>query len=118
MLAPVLQRLDVSISNLDRPDILWFAYPAPASSAPVADAEGLEALLTPVRATVLRALTGAWSMSQIAGSAAIGASAATYHVDAQVAAGLVTRRREGRRTLVRRTPRGDGLIELYGHLHG
>lgn len=118
VLAPVLQRLDVSISNLDRPDLLWFAYPAPGSTLPPADPQGLEALLTPVRASVLRALSGDWSMSQIAASAAIGASAATYHIDALVAAGLVTRRREGRRTLVRRTPRGDGLIELYGHRRG
>ena len=118
VLAPVLQRLDVSISNLDRPDILWFAYPVPAGSVPAADPEGLEALLTPVRAAVLRALSGDWSMSQIAAAAAIGASAATYHIDALVAAGLVVRHREGRRTLVHRTARGDGLIDLYGHPRG
>ncbi|MGI5128611.1 winged helix-turn-helix domain-containing protein [Pseudonocardia sp. CA-107938] len=115
VLAPVLQRLDVSISNLEQPDILWFAYPVPGSTGPAADPAGLDALLTPVRALVLRALSDGWSMSQIATTAGIGASAATYHVDALVAAGLVVRRREGRRTLVSRTPRGDGLIDLYEH---
>jgi len=113
VLAPVLQRLDVSVSNLEGPDILWFAYPVPGATGPAADPAGLDALLTPVRALVLRALSGDWSMSQIATTAGIGASAATYHIDALVAAGLVVRRREGRRTLVSRTSRGDGLIELY-----
>jgi DNA-binding MarR family transcriptional regulator len=40
-------------------------------------------------------------------------SAATHHVTALEAAGLVTRERSGRHVLVRRTARGDALLELY-----
>jgi len=46
VLAPVLSRLDVSISNLDRKDLVWPAYPV-APTAVRDDPTGLAALLTP-----------------------------------------------------------------------
>ncbi len=113
VLAPVLSRLDVSISNLDRPDLIWLAYPV-AAGAPPDDPTGLAALLTPMRAHLLQRLDGEWPMGRIAGALGMTASAATHHVDALVAAGLVARRRDGRHHLVGRTPRGDGVLDLYG----
>ena len=40
-------------------------------------------------------------------------SAATHHVGALEAAGLVVREREGRRVTVHRTARGSRLVALY-----
>jgi len=40
-------------------------------------------------------------------------SAATHHVNALQAAGLVERHRRGRNVLVDRTARGEALLELY-----
>ena len=114
VLTPVLSRLDVSISNLERDGLLWLAYPVPAGARPAPDPGGLETLLTPIRAGMLRVLDGEWSMSRIAARSAVAPSAATHHVHALAAAGLVARRREGRRTLVSRTARGDALLDLYG----
>ncbi|WP_219415099.1 ArsR/SmtB family transcription factor [Pseudonocardia nigra] len=114
VLAPVMSRLDVSISNLDHPDLVWLAYPVAGAAPPAADPDGLDALLTPARSRLLRHLDGEWAMSGLARAMRIAPSAATHQVDALVAAGLVTRRREGRRVLVRRTSRGDGLLQLYG----
>lgn len=113
VLAPVLSRLDLSISNLDRPDMVWLAYPVADKLVRTADPGGLAALLTPMRAGLLRMLDGEWSMSQVAAGLGVGASAATHQVDALVAADLVSRRREGRRTLIHRTERGNGLLDLY-----
>lgn len=113
VLAPVLSKLDLSICNLDRPDLVWFAYPVADRSPRTADPGGLAALLTPMRAGLLRMLDGEWSMSQVAAGLGVGASAATHQVDALVSADLVARRREGRRTLIQRTERGLGLLELY-----
>ena len=114
VLTPVLSRLDVSISNLERDALLWLAYPVPGSAPEPTDPTGLDALLTPVRAGVLRSLDGEWTMSRIASGSAIGASVATHHVHALVAAGLAVRRREGRHTLVSRSVRGAALLDLYG----
>jgi DNA-binding transcriptional ArsR family regulator len=113
VLAPVLSRLDVSISNLDRADLLWLAYPVAAGAAPD-DPTGLAALLTPMRAHLLHQLDGEWTMTRIAAALGTSASAATHHVDALVAAGLVVRRRDGRHHFVGRTSRGDGVLDLYG----
>ncbi|MFC4945971.1 ArsR/SmtB family transcription factor [Pseudonocardia sp. GCM10023141] len=113
VLAPVLSKLDLSISNLERPDMIWLAYPVADRALRAPDPGGLAALLTPMRAGLLRMLEGEWSMSQVAAGLGVGASAATHQVDALVAADLVARRREGRRTLINRTERGAGLLDLY-----
>lgn len=112
-LAPVLSRLDVSISNLDRPGVVWLAYPVPSGQQAAADPAGLAALLSPVRADLLRRLRGEWTMSQVADALQVVPSGATHHVDALVAAGLVQRHRDGRHTVVRRTRRGEELLALY-----
>lgn len=112
VLAPLLSGVDVSISNLDRPGIVRFGYPAPVLRTE--DEAGLAALLTPVRATLLRLLGTTWTMSRLAAAVGMAPATATHQVSALVADGLVARRREGRHTLVERTERGTELLELYG----
>lgn len=112
VLAPLLSGVDVSISNLERPGQVWFGYPAPQPEA--SDETSLAALLTPVRATLLRLLGTQWSMSGLAARVGLSPATLTHQITALVADGLVHRRREGRRTLVRRTARGTALLDLYG----
>jgi DNA-binding transcriptional ArsR family regulator len=113
VLAPFLSILDISVSNLDLPDIIWLAYPVP-DGARDTDPAGLDALLTPMRSAILRGLERASTMSAVATAHHIGPSTLTYHVGALAAAGLVTRRRDGRHVLVSRTSRGERLLDLYG----
>lgn len=115
VLAPGLSFLDLSISNLERPDALWLAYPVTAvaaESAPRPDA--LDALLTRVRARTLCMLDGEWPMSEVAVALRMSPSTATRQIDALVEAGLVERRRDGRNILVHRTHRGTHVLDLYG----
>lgn len=73
----------------------------------------LEALLGVPRARLLRSLTTPTSIGQLAALLRAVPSAATHHVDALEAAGLVERDRRGRSVLVRRTERGAHLVALY-----
>ena len=85
-----------------------------AAAAPPED--GLEALLGAPRAAVLRALRCPISIGRLAETLRSVPSAATHHVGALEAAGLVTRDRSGRHVLVRRTERGEALLALYAEL--
>jgi DNA-binding MarR family transcriptional regulator len=86
------------------------AYPLrPASDEPAA----LEALLGVPRARILRALERPSTNNGIAAALQTVPSAATRHLDALEAAGLVSRERSGRSLIVRRTARGDALLALY-----
>ena len=76
-------------------------------------AAGLEALIGPQRALVLRELETPRSVGALAEALIAVPSAATHHVGALEAAGLVIREREGRRVIVHRTARGGRLVALY-----
>jgi DNA-binding transcriptional ArsR family regulator len=78
----------------------------------------LEALLGIPRAQILRALSGPTMIGRLAETLQAVPSAATHHVGALEAAGLVERDRRGRNVLVRRTARGEALLELYEELDG
>jgi DNA-binding transcriptional ArsR family regulator len=73
----------------------------------------LESLLGTPRAAILRALGCPTSIGRLAETLRSVPSAATHHVSALEAAGLVTRDRTGRHVLVRRTERGESLLALY-----
>jgi DNA-binding MarR family transcriptional regulator len=73
----------------------------------------LEALLGIPRARILRGLDEPATNNELAAALQTVPSAATHHVSALVAAGLVTRDRSNGSLLVRRTPRGDALLLLY-----
>ena len=70
----------------------------------------LEALLGPQRARVLRELERPQSVGGLAKALIAVPSAATHHVGALEAAGLVVRERDGRRVIVHRTARGSRLV--------
>jgi DNA-binding transcriptional ArsR family regulator len=76
-------------------------------------AGALESLLGAPRAAILRALGCPISIGRLAETLRSVPSAATHHVSALEAAGLVTRDRTGRHVLVRRTERGEALLALY-----
>ena len=76
----------------------------------------LEGLLGAPRTQILRALARPTTIGGLADTLRAVPSAATHHVGALEAAGLVVRDRRGRHVLVRRTDRGEALLEIYGEL--
>lgn len=86
----------------------WRAFddqaPPPAS---------LEALIGAQRARLLRRLDVPQTAGRLAEALHLAPSGVTFHVRAMEAAGLVTRERDGRHVLVRRTERGHALLALY-----
>lgn len=78
-----------------------------------ARAPGLEDLLGIPRAQILRALDCPTSIGRLAEGLRAVPSAATHHVSALEAAGLVVRDRCGRQVLVHLTTRGRSLLALY-----
>ena len=73
----------------------------------------LEALLGIPRARILRELDRPASNNALAAVLQTVPSAATHHVSALAAAGLVVRDRSDGSLRVRRTARGDALLALY-----
>ena len=105
-----------SIIDVQASTMRCVGYPVPSlltldPDAPPAPA--LEGLLGIPRARVLRALDCPTSIGRLAEALHAVPSAATHHVSALEAAGLVARDRNGRHVLVRRTARGDALLNLY-----
>lgn len=103
--------VDVAGSTMRR-----VGYPVPALRQLMADeasAPALEGLVGIPRAQILRALDSPTSIGRLAEALRAVPSAATHHVSALEAAGLVTRDRCGQQVLVRRTPRGEALLALY-----
>jgi DNA-binding transcriptional ArsR family regulator len=103
--------IDVAESTMRR-----VGYPVPSLMQLGADeppAPALEGLLGIPRAQILRALECPTSIGRLAEALRAVPSAATHHVSALEAAGLVTRDRCGRQVLVRRTARGEAVLDLY-----
>jgi len=84
----------------------------PAGDRPI-HAASLEALIGSQRALLLRHLDGREHMRAIAHRLQTVPSAATHHVAALAAAGLVSRERRGRHIFVFRTARGTDVLRLY-----
>jgi DNA-binding transcriptional ArsR family regulator len=98
-------------------EITHIAYPIPAARRllehPTPAPAGLEALLGPQRARVLRQLDDPMLAGEIAYTLIAAPSAASHHLAILERAGLVRRERQGRRVLVHRTARGTQLLALY-----
>jgi DNA-binding transcriptional ArsR family regulator len=98
----------------------FMAYPLPevwrvvdGSAPPPAS---LEALIGVPRAALLRRLDGPHMAGRLADLLALTPSGITFHLRALEAAGLISRERRGRNTIVSRTTRGTQLLALYdGH---
>ncbi|WP_194916813.1 winged helix-turn-helix domain-containing protein [Catenulispora rubra] len=116
---PIISSSAPALCELDRPDLVWIGYAMPGqgrlhSAATIpARADALGVAVGSARALILRALTTPATMSDIAGWIGATAPAATYHCRQLEAAGLIIRRRQGSRTEVRRTVRGEALVDLF-----
>ena len=73
----------------------------------------LDALVGAQRALLLHELERPRTVGELATALFAVPSAATHHVDALEAAGLVVRERRGRSVFVHRTVRGARLVGLY-----
>lgn len=96
-------------------NIGYVSYPLCSVSArgPESPPAALETLLGLPRAQILRVLGRPASIGALAEVLRAVPSAATRHVNALEATGLVERHRRGRNVLVSRTARGKALLELY-----
>jgi DNA-binding transcriptional ArsR family regulator len=113
---PLGSLLDVSPETIAR--IGYPLRPTPALGAEDAPVAALEGLLGIPRAQILRAVQRPTSIGDLAETLHAVPSAATHHVTALEAAGLVTRDRRGRNVMVQRTARGEALLDLYGDVAG
>jgi DNA-binding transcriptional ArsR family regulator len=84
-------------------------HPSPDAAAP----ESLEALVGVPRAAILLALDTPKRPGELAEQLYYAPSGVTHHLVALDAAGLVTRTRQGRHFIVRRTARATALLALY-----
>jgi DNA-binding transcriptional ArsR family regulator len=81
------------------------------SPVPAADESALVSLLGAPRARLLGVLEEPLATIEIARRLRVTPSAVSQHLRVLYAAGLVTRARDGRRVLYRRSPLGDRLAE-------
>ena len=110
-LVPLVSGSRASIVDADGPVVRLVGYPLRPrrrGSEPT-----LEALLGGPRARILRELDRPANNNRLAAVLETVPSAATHHVSALSAAGLVVRDRSNGSLLVRRTARGDALVALY-----
>ncbi|ACU72283.1 transcriptional regulator, MarR family [Catenulispora acidiphila DSM 44928] len=117
---PVVSSSAPTLCELDDPHQVWLGYAMPGQGRlhssedyvpPRTDALGTAIGRT--RAHILRMLTAPATMSDIAAWINATAPAATYHCRQLEDAGLLTRYRHGLYTEVRRTLRGEALIDLF-----
>ncbi|GIJ12072.1 hypothetical protein Van01_52860 [Micromonospora andamanensis] len=118
VLTPTVSGVGASIFDPDMADMLWLGYPVPnlwrtwQEQRPGRRQDPLALVLGPMRATLLRHAGSGLSMSQLACLLHCAPSVVTYHCTSLVDAGLLYRERRGRQTHVRRTERGDALLDL------
>jgi DNA-binding transcriptional ArsR family regulator len=110
-LIPLVSGTRASIVDSDGTVVRLVGYPL--RTRPRDPEPRLEALLGIPRARILRELDEPASNNRLAATLQAVPSAATHHVSALAAAGLVVRDRSTGSLLVRRTPRGDALVALY-----
>ena len=110
-LVPLVSGSRASIVDADGPVVRLVGYPL-RPRRPAAE-PALEALLGGPRARILRELDRPANNNRLAAALQTVPSAATHHVSALAAAGLVVRDRSNGSLLVRRTSRGDALVALY-----
>jgi len=116
-LVPMLGGTRALVSSHDGDLITHLAYPVNGQERlleqPPGREDRLAALLGNRRATVLRLLDRPATAGAVAAALQAVPSAATHHVRALEAAGLVFRERDGQHVRVHRTDRGTALLALY-----
>jgi DNA-binding transcriptional ArsR family regulator len=117
VLVPMLGGTGALVSWHANQAVTHLAYPMPgrARLLDAADAPGggLDGLLGGPRALILRVLDRPATAGAVAAALQAVPSAATHHVAALEAAGLVVRERSGQNVVVHRTARGTALLALY-----
>jgi DNA-binding transcriptional ArsR family regulator len=118
-LVPLVSGSRASVFSIDREDLVWIGYPLPGLGhlweerpPPGAHSDRLALVLGSVRAEILRRAGQVGQMSDVAAGLRCSASTATYHCAQLAKAGLITRERQGRQVRLRRTARGDALVDL------
>jgi DNA-binding transcriptional ArsR family regulator len=102
----------------DEPPLLIYPSRGVATlwaAAPAADATALTSLLGASRATLLGLLDEPLPTVEIARRLRVTPSAVSQHLRVLYATGLVTRARDGRQVLYRRSPLGDQLADRQPH---
>lgn len=116
-LVPMLGGSDALATRHCGDAVTHIGYPMPGRQrlldAALPPSSDLEALLGRPRATILQRLDHPSSVGRLATALHAVPSAATHHVTALEAAGLVARERQGQRVVVRRTARGTAVLALY-----
>ncbi|WP_370946755.1 ArsR/SmtB family transcription factor [Amycolatopsis sp. cg5] len=118
LLIPVISGSTASIFSFEQPDVAWIGYPMPGmgllweSRKPPATGDPLTLIVGEMRALILRRVGRPATMGELAGVLDCSASTATYHCGQLEMAGLIVRERHGRHVRLRRTDRGDALIDL------
>jgi DNA-binding transcriptional ArsR family regulator len=110
-LVPLVAGSRASIVDVDGRVVRLVGYPL--RTRPRDPEPTLHALLGIPRARILRELDAPATNNRLAAVLQTVPSAATHHVSALAAAGLVVRDRSNGSLLVRRTARGDALVALY-----
>jgi DNA-binding transcriptional ArsR family regulator len=105
------------VANFDDDDLVYIAYALPRTTrgGEAPDALGddaLGSLLGPVKADALHFLRNPRTMGDLARHLNCAPSTATYHCQQLVAAGLVSRERRAQSMWLRRTRRGEELLEV------
>ncbi|GHJ53007.1 hypothetical protein Nm8I071_23140 [Nonomuraea sp. TT08I-71] len=120
VLTPTMSGVGASIFDPDMTNMLWLGYPIPhlwtswENQPPHRRQDPLALVLGPMRATLLRQAGSNLGMGQLADLLHCAPSVITYHCTTLEDAGLLYRERRGRHTHLRRTTRGDALLDLLG----
>ncbi|WP_377444422.1 ArsR/SmtB family transcription factor [Plantactinospora sp. GCM10030261] len=118
VLTPTVSGVGASVFDPDMADMLWLGYPLPnlwtvwRSEPAGCGQDPLVLVLGPMRASLLRHAGSGLGMSQLADLLHCAPSVVTYHCTSLVDAGLLYRERRGRHTHVRRTERGNAMLDL------
>ncbi|WP_432875631.1 ArsR/SmtB family transcription factor [Kribbella sp. CA-245084] len=121
VLAPMISAPDSMVVENSDPVAVVVGYPLPGALAswspaglPVRESsDALATVIGHVRAAILRRLPQPMTMSQLAADLNCAPSTATHHCNTLESAGLVERIRQGKTILVRRTPRGCALVDIF-----
>ena len=111
VIVPLVSGSRASIVDIEGTTLRLVGYPLRANGH--GREPSLESLLGASRARLLKELDEPATNNRLASALQAVPSAATHHVSALAAAGLVVRDRSNGRLLVRRTSRGDALMALY-----
>ncbi|WP_433301853.1 ArsR/SmtB family transcription factor [Actinoplanes sp. CA-030573] len=119
LLVPLIFSRGALFCSTDHPEIVMVTYQARGSAllasmpAPVAD-DRLAILVGRGRAAVLRALVTPATTTSLATALGLAPSTVSEHLTSLLAAGVIHRRRAGRRVLYGLEPAGTALVGLLG----